>query len=519
MTNTPSNPKPSLVISKDLMTATLTLPAEAESPSALSVECCRALLMDKRVELTRAVKRAIKDLVAQHLEDPQTAHSADVASGEPPQVGRDGRLEFEEGFDPDAMGEADAGETDNSDTDAAVDFYNHCVFCLVKQGAIIGRVIPPVHGSSGKNVFGDRVNVYKGRPVALQLDDSIELQPDGRLVARCAGMLEHVGKNLRVRTDLEIPDYVDFSTGNIVFGGDVVINKGVRDCFIVDTIGSVTVHGLVEAATIRTGGDAFLKGGMAAREKGSVHIRGNLEARYLNNVEGEIGKALIVKKEIINCRLQVKGDVASDRAVLTGGRLTVGGKTELGEIGSESGVPTELAMGRDKAVDECDERVAEMLAQIEARKESLLPEYEPLLHNLQKLARDQQKRYRDLRKAIRVLEDLVKKVRDTSARLHTIADECIAIEIIVNRVIQPGVRLLLGDLSVEFNQALAGPIRIRRDTQGEMVVEDVRSGSSISITSVARVQRIQSSVNDNDNDQDESASDSKQEADPLHDAA
>jgi uncharacterized protein len=491
MTNTPSIPKPSLVISKDMMAATIKLPSEAESPSAQTVECCRVLLVEKGVELSSKVEKAIVSLIAQHNEDPQSAHAGDVAVGVPPKVGRDGRLEFVEGFDPDLMGDTPAPEPDDTDEDSTVDYYNNSVFCLVKKGDLLGHVIPPVPCSPGKDVFGDEVPVYGGQALDLQLDGSIDQMPDGRLVAQTAGVLEHVGKILRVRTDLEIHKYVDFSTGNIAFGGDVTVNKGVRDCFIVEATGSVTVRGLVEAATINTGEDAYLNGGMAAREKGSVHIKGNLEARYLDNVDGEVGRSLIIKNEIINCRLHVKGDVVSERAVLTGGRLTVGGKTELGEIGSDAGVPTELAMGRDKAVDGCDERIEGMLEKIAERKESLMPEYEPLHQNLQKLGTEQQKRHRDLRKAIRTLEDLAKQVRTASGRLHSIADNCVAIEITVTRVIQPGARLLLGDLIIEFTQALAGPIRIRRDKKGEMVIEDVHSGSQIAITSVACVEKVQ----------------------------
>lgn len=507
MSETPNNQAAEVVISSDEMSATLILPPE-DSTSGVTIENCVALLQGKGVDVTVEVKRAVENLVNQHQADPQSKHTGEVALGEAPQPGADGEFEYEPDFDLDALNREDPPESSDSENDEAVDYYNRTTFYQVKKGDTVARLTPPAPGCSGRSVLGDEVPAPPVKPYPLTVDDSINERPDGRLVTCHAGVLSHSDGVLRVLDHLEISQFVDFSTGNIVFDGDVVISKGVRDCFVVEATGSITVRGLVEAATIKAGKNASLSGGMAAREKGSVQIGGDLEARYLDNVDGEIGHSLIVAKEIINSRLAINGDVACERATLVGGRLTVAGVTTLSELGSDAGVLTELVMGSDCEIARSDQQVVALLAKIRACEESLHPEYDPLLKNLQKLTNDQQKRYRALRKTIRSIQELSKKVRIASERLHTAADRCVSVEIIINRVIHPGAKLLLGDFVVDFNQSLAGPLHIQRDRHGELIVKDLRDKSSLSLDTVASVRRLERARDDGEAPAEEPADDS-----------
>lgn len=503
MTEEANSPAPTAVIAEDAMTATLTLHPGGEPEDLPSVETCVALLRDAGVDVTEEVTAAVEELVQQHTDDPEHMHSEDVASGVAMVPGEPGWLEFHEGFDPDedpddetepveqSADHADRSDrSDRSDDGGAVDYYNRRAFCLVQVGDEIGVIHPATQGSPGRDVRGREIPLKPGQDYALKTDDTIEVRNDGTLVVTAGGVLEHTPQLLYVNPDLDVPGQVDFATGNICFNGDVVIEKGVRDCFVVEATGTITVRGLVEAATIIAGSGAVFESGMAAREKGAVRIAGDLETRYLDNVDGTIGGALRVEKELINCRLGVTGGVASPDAVLAGGRLEIGGSLDLAEIGSESGSTTEVVVGLSAEVNRLQSRAEEVIERIAERRTPLAREHENLERNLSKLSKEQQQRHRALSKALRELDELVGETRESIARLRRTAGRCATIDLTVQRMIHAGVALTLGDATVGFNEPVAGPVRVKHDSAGGLVIENLISGTVEPLASVARVVKV-----------------------------
>ena len=112
----------------------------------------------------------------------------------------------------------------------------------------------------------------------------------GKFIAQTAGVLQFRANKITISQALVIDDYVDFSTGNIDFDGDVQVRRGVRDKFRIRATGKVEVQGLIEAAHIETGGDFEAATGMAAKETGRVQIGGSLTAKYLECVHGTVKK-------------------------------------------------------------------------------------------------------------------------------------------------------------------------------------------------------------------------------------
>ena len=83
-----------------------------------------------------------------------------------------------------------------------------------------------------------------------------------RLIATQDGHLTFAHEAFQVSPLLEIQGDVDYSTGNIDFSGDVHICGDVRENFTVHAQGTVTVDGLVEAATVEAGGDLVIARGV-----------------------------------------------------------------------------------------------------------------------------------------------------------------------------------------------------------------------------------------------------------------
>ncbi|RMH30126.1 MAG: DUF342 domain-containing protein [Planctomycetota bacterium] len=463
-------PKPTLAVAPDSMSATLTL-HPGGPPEEPTAELCLGVLRSENIEAGPEVVAAIEGLLRQRRVDPTKAHSAVVASGVAPIPGVDGRLEFNPGFDPDdCCSDAPAAPPPDAGEDAAVDHYNRRAFCFIIAGDEIGRVYEPTEGSPGRDVRGRTLNTKPGKPCQFKTDETIVLKDDGRLVALTGGVLVRNGAMLRVDRALDVPGNVDFNTGNIRFSGDVVIEKGVRDCFIVEATGSVTVRGLVEAATVIAGADAELQSGMAAREKGVVRVSGDLRAKYLDNVDGTVGGALVVEKEIINCRLEVAGAIESPSAALIGGRLVVAGSVGLREIGAESGTPTELVLGLSEIVETSEARAAAFAEKIDETRAPIEKEFEGLVRNLAKLNKDQQRRHRTLNKAIREIEEIEQKIDAGVSALRTAAGRTAHVDIRVDGMIYAGVRLIIGNEVVRFTDDAPGPVHVRRGQGGAIEI-------------------------------------------------
>ena len=491
MTDSPDlYPKPSLTVAPDVMSASLTLHPGGE-PDEPSIDVCLGLLRAETIEAGPDVVTAIEDLLQQRSVDPVQSHTGVIVNGVASIPGEDGWVEFNAGFDPDdcCSDEPDlsAGPDDAAGEAATADFYNRRAFCFVLEGEVIGTVHEPTEGTPGRDVRGKALNTKAGKPVQIKTDETIERRDNGSLVARVGGVLVRNGTLLRVDQSLDVPGNVDFNTGNIRFSGDVVIEKGVRDCFIVEATGTVTVRGLVEAATIIAGADAVFESGMAAREKGVITVAGAVRARYLDNVDGTIGGALEVEKEIINCRLDIAGDIASPGATLAGGRLVAGAAIELNEIGSESGSMTEIVLGLSTVVESCEARAVAFTETISETRSPIEKEYDGLVRNLAKLNRDQQRRHRTLSKAIREIDEIEQKISDGVSSLHAAAGRCATVDVRARTTIHAGVRLIIGDTTVTITDDAPGPVRIWRSDDGELVIGDLAGASGRPIQEVASV--------------------------------
>ena len=68
----------------------------------------------------------------------------------------------------------------------------------------------------------------------------------------------------------DIPGDVDFSVGNISFGGDVNIHKSVLDLFRVTSQTNITIGGTIEAAEVHAGQNLIVRGGIVGKDNAHV---------------------------------------------------------------------------------------------------------------------------------------------------------------------------------------------------------------------------------------------------------
>jgi len=467
-----------LQISKDAMSAVLTIPPGFDA-AWLSRDVCAATLESQQVLINTNVLQRIDEAIEQHRADPDTGQKV-LLEGVAPTHGKDGALNL-------TVGQDSPNEDTHTETVPTVDHYAVSPFVLVEPGQTIGHVTEPEPGEDGADLRGQVVAARPGKPVNLKIDDSILLDAKGNLTAQVSGALEHQGQKLKINRVLTIERFVDFETGHINFDGDVDVQRGVRDCFEVNARGSAIIRGLVEGATIRTGIDLTLAGGMAAKEKGVIQVGRDCRAKYLDHVEGRIAHDLHADREIINCWIEVHGQLIAPNGDLISGELHTLRQACLKNLGSDAGVRTVLCLGSAPAFDRVINWASRRVQELEARAEELQEQ----INTIQKGSRTMATSTKEQ------VTELMCEQMEAREQHDSIAERYDKVNAYYRRVRQPSVQVLgtinpgaivvLGQTAANFRDAIRGPLTIAADRHGELCVRFGDHSEPRSIRSVAEL--------------------------------
>jgi hypothetical protein len=230
-----------------------------------------------------------------------------------------------------------------------------------------------VEGQPGLRVDGKVVEAKSVKPAKAPGGANTAMTPDGlHLVATRAGHLEFSNGAFVVRPVLEIKGDVDYSTGNIDFNGDVHVCGDVRENFVIRASGTVTVDGLVEAATVEAGGDLTITRGVVGDNRAVLRSRGCVRVKYLENCVVYAGECVFA--DCIMTSHIFSDDaicVQTGRGSVIGGALTAAKSIRASVIGSQSGIQTKLTLGELPFVQSELQNIKKDLLAIEQEKREL----------------------------------------------------------------------------------------------------------------------------------------------------
>ncbi|MEM1331211.1 MAG: FapA family protein [Planctomycetota bacterium] len=498
-----------VIVAADKMSASVRVPPCADAKP--SPEEIVALLEERSISQSFIDNDTVAKLIeaASELKPGDDPVQMVVASGTPAVPGEDGRIDLapellswferreherlarrrsllDEPGEPDASPEPeDAPGDDEQDTPSS--HYDRHAFCMVSRGQHLGDLQEPTQGIDGTDITGMTIAAREGRPLDFNPDESLKIR-DNRLFAMLDGVLEFDGAHIAVARELTIHGSIDFSTGNLTgFEGDVRVSKGVKDCFVVDVGGTLTIHELAEASELRAGKDIVLDRGMAAREKGSAHAGRDLDAKYLDAVRGEAGRDLIVQREIAACALRVGRHLRSPSAVLIGGEVTVLCEAELAQAGTEAGTETQIILGKVCGTEQLALEASETLPRLQTAADTARQRLDQLQNATVKLTATQAEELTELQFELSVAEQRIQPLRDGTLRLLDVLGERARPSLTAHRAICQGVVLWLGRYRCTFKQTLRGPIRVELDKRGEPIAHDLTSETSTPLSRLAVV--------------------------------
>jgi uncharacterized protein (DUF342 family) len=385
----------------------------------------------------------------------------------------------------------------NSNDEDVFDHKNRTTFMIVKAGQRIGQLTKATGGTDGIDVCGIVIPAIPGKKNSIRLDQiSIEAHDDGSVYSKVAGEVSIDDNSVSICPTLVVSGFVDYSTGNIEFPGNVTISKGIKDGFKVESGKTTTAAGLVEAAEISSARDIILSVGMSGREKGSIYAARDLVAKYLDKCTCHVGRDLVIDNDICDCKVIVSRDTRSPTMTLIGGELCTLNECEIGQVGTETGTATTLTLGRMPEFDQMINRALEIINTCRIRSQDCKSRIADLEADLDSSA-TKAEMICQLQFEVAEHESKIKPLMDSIRNALTATDTG-SPKMIVHKALCQNSEIRIGGLSAHINENIKGPISIWLDDSGEIICTDLTTSTNVPLSQYATITKAPVSFTNDD---------------------
>lgn len=148
--------------------------------------------------------------------------------------------------------------------DGTIDYRESREIPNVEANQVIAKVIPPIEGKKGRNVYGEEVRPIRGKPIVLKLGPGVKKKTSApSLLESTQKGRPQVEERGQVVSISVLPQFtqrgsVNMKSGNIDFIGDVEILGNIEETMVVKAKGELLVHGNVWHATATAGSDILV---------------------------------------------------------------------------------------------------------------------------------------------------------------------------------------------------------------------------------------------------------------------
>ena len=321
----------------------------------------------------------VQDILAQ-LREGKGCEGRRVAKGEPPVLGRDGKIvwlvrRFREGAGIDSTREL-------------ADFYNLGLFENIEAGRDVARVYKPTGGTAGTDVYGKPIASKSGKAVNARFDKSLVFKPDENredyqtLIAAVSGYAHEEGDKVSIRDTLNISGNLDYEMGHIDFIGSVRVGGDVQKGFHIKARGDIEVVGSVLGENQLTSeGSINVRGFHQGGEGSVVRARNNYSVAIAQNVAADAGGTITIHKEARDCSFRASAAVLAPQASVIGGTIWCVKGFDGKNLGNTAGVRTIVELRTELEVTPEYRRVEDSLKKHEVALAALELHIGPYLQN------------------------------------------------------------------------------------------------------------------------------------------
>ncbi|HZK42806.1 MAG TPA: FapA family protein [Syntrophomonadaceae bacterium] len=366
-----------------------------------------------------------------------------IAEGKPAEVGKNAKIDFKFPLLSERLGP-------KIDEEGNANYHDLGLIYNVKMGELLAEKTLATPGIPGIDITGKEIKPKAGVDFRIPRGKNTFCNDDETmLLAATDGNVTIRDNKIVIDPVFEVPGDVDFSSGNIDFVGDVVINGSVNSGFKVEAGGDIEIMGFVEGAQVISKGSILVRGGITTGNKGFVKAANDLGARFVENSRIEAGGDIIIREAIMQSTVRAGRSVRvhDKKAIILGGLIQAAEEVESRVLGSQLATGTIVEVG-------INPHFREEYQHLNKTRNEKKKKIDNINHNLQVYQRRgiSPEKLDNKRKLalIKMLDDF-KALRQ---ELQTIEDRIVSLEdefqkssnakIKVLDIVHPGVRITIG---------------------------------------------------------------------------
>lgn len=327
-------------ISEDKLSAVLDFYLPVGGGKPLTFNTCLKTLKSHSI-IYGIDDKKIRVVLSRLEKDKKPLKGIEAVRGEKPMNGKDGELKCY--FTPQST-------KPKVDAFGNVDHYDLGPIPFIKKDKVVVEIISPTKGGSGKNIYGEEILPIPGNDVSIQTGQNVSISEDGKkIIALVNGCPKIESGILMVVEVYETVGDVSFTTGNIRYKGDVIVNGNIKSGFKVESLeGEVQIRGVVYGALIKAKKDIKVANGIVGERKCRVYTEGNLVAKFIERSVIDVQGNLEVGNYIMDSMVTVGGSIraVTGRGLILGGQALAASDIEAVTVGNVKGVKTYLYAGQ-----------------------------------------------------------------------------------------------------------------------------------------------------------------------------
>ncbi len=265
-----------------------------------------------------------------------------IARGDPPEAGKDARIEFKVDLNPSRLPKVA--------TNGHIDYKNIDFLQNATAGSVLALKHPATSGRKGTSVLGTELSAPDGKDIPLPQGTNTEVSENGlTLTATADGSVVYAHNKISIQPVTTISGDVNIETGNINAVGSLRVSGNIESGFEVKVAGDLEVGGNVGDSTIECGGNVLVKGCFIGQGLGAITAVGNVTIGNVDNQTVEAGGDIVIGGEAINAHLHagLTIDFKSKKGKMVGGEITARNQIHAHVLGNDAGTTTVVRVGYD----------------------------------------------------------------------------------------------------------------------------------------------------------------------------
>lgn len=330
----------------------------------------------------------------------------------------------------------------------------------VEKDELLARVLPPVPGEDGTDVFGKRIAAGPGKTQRLTAGANVRASDAGdEFYATASGRVRYVPPALTVDPVYVVKGNVGLETGNIVHPGALLIEGDIESGADVRAQGDIEVSGIVESADVEAGGDLWVRRGITGKGKGPIRVAGSVRVRFVVESAIVAEQDVLVESEMVNSEVETRGVFYMAGGRVVGGHVQAVGGICVRQAGSEGLAPTRLSVVPDQ-------RLAAEIAAREKRVQQLREVLSKLGATAIPLRGRSDLGRKGARETLEKLAGQVPEIKETIAATEAEIEELKTQllgrkrpQIVIREVAYPETRLEIHNDRLRIMEPVRGPVR------------------------------------------------------------